>query len=624
MPNIRIEWVPIQVMNLGLFGFDHMQLVYQQGVGDDFSDQENWLVLEGGFTINAQGQSELIVYGASGALPLKWANGDDDGPLTGQALIDEIGTPYSRGSRIVPTLDPFNAWQVMANYGSEIHENQVPYVAHAIPGTAIPVINSSSVIASLLHTIDVDIRLVFPSGMRYSPGHTTLVGTTGDDVLKIEDNFLTLVGGQGADEFFGKDSAFSQRYYGGQGNDVFHHSKGFKIFHGGDPFRPYDGDGLDTLDLTGINATIIKRNSEHIDHIFPHLIVQAGGMNAWLLSIERFVWNDSTDKIFLQDGLQILDERIYFNLKKESSLSGEDYGDTVDFTDIGGGVLINVLDDDTLLASRIENEEGRNGLQIEDAEYIIGSSQDDRIYITSNMRGADGGNGNDIIDGRLGSAAAGTGPEGNPVELTGGAGDDTLVGASGESTLIGGEGADRFVLGAMSSDSGETGPTEMVIADADADDRLFIPYNFLDNSGGDFDGSLLFPVLGAFGTYDDLMDGQTLLFQWRTQEQFIYEQNEPEGVIDFYGQIIYRMDGSDLLIQVLQAEPIEILDPESSTVTATLLSFDFTTLSTIRITDFDRGDLGLVSHDLGTPDLPPIGQPARRPSIPTGTQPFRP
>jgi hypothetical protein len=241
MPNIRVEFIPIQRFRLGWFGLDHMQLVYQP---DELTQQDSWYVIEGEFVPDAGG-AFLGVFGASGRLSLASANGD----ATGSDLVSRIGTPASRGSRILPIVfDVTGNWIHMADYGHGINENDFPYLGYGPPASPLPTFNSSSVIASLAWQAAVDINSNMPRGIRLSPGTSTYLGTTRGDTLVMPTlRFDTLAGGRGNDDLSGTDTIFKvDKLFGGEDDDTFHWSTGFNIINGGQPTLPENADGEDT------------------------------------------------------------------------------------------------------------------------------------------------------------------------------------------------------------------------------------------------------------------------------------------------------------------------------------------------------------------------------------------
>jgi hypothetical protein len=172
MPTVRIERVPVQTYNLGLIGFDHLQLVFQQEPTDIGAVQDNWFVMEGLREPGPDGL-RLAVEGWEGGTTLSDANGG----AFGEDLVERIGTPESRGSRAVSTDgDAINTWATMVAFAADIQAQAFPYITFALPGSPQPTINSSSFVASLLFYAGIDIASSMPLGARLSPGTTTLLG----------------------------------------------------------------------------------------------------------------------------------------------------------------------------------------------------------------------------------------------------------------------------------------------------------------------------------------------------------------------------------------------------------------------------------------------------------------
>lgn len=622
MALVRIEWVPIQTMNLGLLGFDHLQLVYQP---DDLlgqTDQIDWYVLEGTRdTVPGELLPILGVEGGDGRTTLGEANPVPvpDSPLggrypTSQELVASIGTPTTRGSTPLPFIQPFVSWELMASYGSQIAANGIPYVAAGIPFTAVTTVNSTSVIASLLHVAGLDINNHFPAGMRFSPGYQTLIGTAGNDVLEPVRSFENLVGGRGDDTFRGTDDGDTERFYGGFGDDRFEYSAGFNVFHGGQSYTPYAADGLDTLVLDGIGVTYINHNEDHIPHLLPQLNLSANGDESWIFSVERYEWRESTDEIILGPGLDLIEEGLTFDLNGQASNDAPGTrGDVVDFAAMSEDLLINAANSDALFvtADTGTQTQDADGLWIEEAEWVSGGAGSDRIYLSAAMRGASGGDGDDLIDGRLADGSGGSGPQSLGTELQGGEGNDTLIGSFGQSVAIGGTGADRFILSTLNGSADAIGDVEFVIDEADADDRLFAPIALFDGSGGGLEGSELMPVLGAIGTYQNLLDGFTLYFEWRLESTLVYSFDLSQGEIPFYGSIAYELEDNDLLIRFRSGGTFDTFsgDPADGGIPITIVYSDPATETTVRVADYDEGDLGLVFHELGDPVS--VGQDAR-------------
>jgi len=380
MPRVRIEWIPVQLYGLGRLGFDHLQLVFEPGEGG--APQDDWFVMEGVREATSFG-TFLGIEGADGRTTLAASN------LAARAeLAEKIGTPEHRGSRSLPYAgDEFSAWETMSSYAREIEAEDYPYIAYGLPGSPTPTINSSSAVASLIHYSGLDPTQTLPYGMRLSPGMSTLLGTASDDRLRTEHGFTTLLGGRGNDTLTGGgDERQIEKFYGGEGNDVFRWSPGFNIVHGGQPQLAYAADGTDAMDYSGAGEVTITFNRHWVPHKAPNFFaVHATGVDH-LFSVERIQWNAKTDNIELGKGINLLeDNRV---LQPHAAL------DAMDFR---SAELVS--DDHALIADAASASEG-----------------DDRLI---------GSNGDDVIDAR--------------------AGDDTLYGGGGDDVLIGGPGSDGYV-----------------------------------------------------------------------------------------------------------------------------------------------------------------------------------
>lgn len=380
MPRIRIEWMPVQLYGLGRLGFDHLHLVLEQG--ENSAPQDDWFVLEGVREATSHG-TFLGIEGADGRTTLAMAN------LAARAdLTDKIGTPEHRGSRALAYAgDELHAWETMSGYAREIEAEDFPYIAYGLPGSPTPTINSSSAVASLIHYSGLDPTATLPYGMRLSPGMSTLLGTGGDDLLQAAHGFTTLIGGRGADVFVGSaDGRGTEKFYGGEGDDLFRWSPGFNIVHGGQPQLAYAADGTDVIDYSGAGEVAITFNRHWVPHKFPNFIAVHDRGVDHLFSVERIQWNAKTDRIELGKG-------------------------------------INLLEDDRVSQphASLGTAETRSAMLVADDAAVIGGAtsgtdRDDRLVGTDAA---------EVIDAK--------------------AGDDTLYGGGGNDLLIGGPGSDGYV-----------------------------------------------------------------------------------------------------------------------------------------------------------------------------------
>lgn len=611
MPQLRVERVPIAAYRLGWFGGDHMHLALQQ---DYDTPQDLWFVMEGTRDVDG-GILRLGVEGWDGVTTLSAANRDKFGnALTGDALTAIIGTPEWRGSRIVPLPGPELAiWEDMASYASDFDAQNFPYLAFENTLSALANINSSSVVASLLYYQGIDIEDYLPSTLRFAPGWKTLIGTSEDNTLKLEWSFKHIYGGEGKDTLEGTaGNLIPEKLYGGSGDDLFIATSGLNYYHGGEYGMDYPTDGFDTVYYKESGVVTIVADADALAHKTAEFVVlQSGGVD-YFFSIEQLRWATDSTAVLFGPNVEAIPSYMRLDLGKQSSL---DRGNSVDFTNGGSGILVTV-DADGVAVVQSQTVKANAGIWIEDAEWLIGSAMDDRIYSTPTMTGVEGGQGNDLIDVRFSVPFSGLSPREFDVEVDGGEGDDTIV--NGQSYVIakGGAGDDTFVLSDMTNVE-DVDYLYFTIEDSDAGDRVYVPIDFFNNSGGDYEGSALFPLLGAMAnnagedSFEDLPDesageiGTFFSFQWQLEHDLQYGSDETDGVISFTGAIQYNRDGNDLLIHLYRGQPQVIVDEgaDEEPWIRTINTYDVDTETIIRIMDFEEGDFGIQFYDPGETDI---------------------
>ena len=593
MSNLRIEFVPIQKFALGWFGFDHLQLVYEP---DEIplvpNAQDDWYVIEGDSASGSQG-AKLGVLGESGKLHLSTAN-----LATGDQLVSQIGTPKTRGSRILaPNTDNSGAWIAIADYGREIEANAFPYLAYGAPYSPFPTFNSSSVVASLLWEVGIDVNLNMPYGVRVSPGTSTFLGTTFADVMTMPTgNFDTLAGGFDNDDFTGSNSAFRvDKMFGGADDDIFHWSTGLNIVNGGDPKMDRASDGYDRADYSGAGTVTVSSRTGKIRGISPDYIVtftglgNGGGID-WLYSIEAVRIDASSDTLIFGKGVTGIEEDLSIDMGGQDTKEG----DVVDFTQAEGAIVL-ISDSANEVRVSTGSEGSSKSWWVTGAEFVTGSDHDDELHLDEKMLGADGGAGDDIIDSRLVTAGTNASPKGFDSEISGGTGNDTLISGEGRTLAKGGAGTDKFILGALSR-AGQK--TELVIDDATSDDQLLVPLNFFDGHFGSSENSRLLPLLGGTGDWATLDDQTAGVFIYQNSEQSAGD-DATVGIIPFTGQILYFREGADLVIHLVPGEKatqtIHFEGHPSYDITYANLDFDRETL--VRIRNFQPGMLGITFEE---------------------------
>ncbi|PPD28391.1 MAG: hypothetical protein CTY20_10265 [Hyphomicrobium sp.] len=596
MPQIRIDRTPIIDYRLGFFGADHLFLSYVQDENAREQVQDGWFTIEGLRSVGTAESGFLLgVEGTDGRTTISQSNHG----LTGSDLVRIIGTPTSRLSAVIEfPQGAFEAWETLSVYGEDIDNNFLPYFIATRPGLPIPTSNSSSVVASVLFYAGIDIADHLPTGFRrFTTGTQTLLGTPERDELFVTSNFKNLLGGRGSDILHGGDG--TNRLSGGLDADLFLWSPGLDFIHGGQVNTPYQRDGEDVAAYGGAGVVRVDGNPIPISHYLPNLLVTYQGGRDLLFSIERLQWNQGNDEIIIGESAVVSRDNTLFDLKGDEG----GRGDKVSFNEVTDELLINAVSSDRF-SIKGQAVEGDATWFFDSVEWIEGSSRNDTIYANSGLRVIDGGDGDDFIDARLDLAFAGGSPGGYDIELYGGDGNDTLLTSEGRTFVQGGEGADRIVLTTISDGRGTP---ELIIDDADTDDRLFVAYNFFNGSGGGFEGSQLLPVLGGLFPFELLMDpeeeGRPLLFEWQRIDDILFGSSQVTGQINFLGAIQFTLDGSDLIIRLHQGTPetVNIADEGSEARFFELNIIDASRETLIRVRDFQPGDLGIQFYDPGEP-----------------------
>lgn len=432
MPAVRVERIPVETLGLGRFGFDHLQLVFRSDFGSQGARQDDWFVIEG---VREAGGADvrLAVEGWHGGTTLSEANGW----LRGEALAARIGTPESRSPReIAEGGGAVELWATLAAYAADIEAQKFPYIALALPASPLPTVNSSSLVASLLHHAGVDVGQALPVGLRLSPGKRTLLGTSGDDTLATGNGFTAVLAGAGDDRLFGSDDPGTiDKLFGGRGDDIIHWSPGFAVVHGGEPGLAYAEDGVDAIDYSGAGRVRLEAPRPGAEHVTPDFIATYASGRDHLFSIEEIVWDGRSDTLSIGPGVGLASPPLRIDFGDEET-TGK--GDVIDLSEADAGFHVVAGDDGALnLTARVAwSGAEAHGLTVHGAEWIVGSPHGDRMVLPPGLRGVEGGGGDDIFDlrnaGRLFVAP--------------GAGDDTLIVGGGEVVARGGAGTHRYLI----------------------------------------------------------------------------------------------------------------------------------------------------------------------------------
>lgn len=432
MAAVLVERLPVEILGLGRFGFDHLQIVLRKASGPAGPAQDDWFVIEG--IREAEGSDvRLAVEGWHGGTTLSEANGG----RTGAALVARIGTPESRAPREIATgTDAMELWASLVSHAADFHAQKFPYIPMTLPGSPLPIVNSSSLVVSLLHHAGIDPAAALPAGLRLSPGRSTLLGTSGDDTQAAGNGFTTVLAGAGNDRLSGSGSrAASEKLFGGRGDDVFHWTKGVAIIHGGEPGLPYAGDGTDSIDYAGAGEVKLAAPPAPAPHVRPDFIATYKEGEDHLFSIEEIVWDERSDRLSIGPGVGLESAPLRIDFRGEDPFGT---GDVIDLSqaDVGFDVVAKpseVLD----LRAREEDVGAKaSAIRVHGAEWIVGSAHGDRIAISANVRGIEGGAGDDVLDLR----------QAGRIFVSPGSGNNTLIVGEGELVVQGGGGVDRYVL----------------------------------------------------------------------------------------------------------------------------------------------------------------------------------
>lgn len=299
MPSVSVERLPVQLLGLGYLGFDHLQIVFQPET-PGAAQQDGWFVIEG---LREQDRAgvRLAVEGWHGGTTLSDANGG----LAGEELAHKIGTSATRGAHeIASGSEAVSMWATLVSFAADFEAQRLPYIPMALASSMLPTINSSSLVASLLHHAGVPVEDALPSGLRFSPGMSTLIGTSRDDTLAARHGFSTLIAGGGNDLLIGgEDTRTVDKLYGGAGDDTFRWSRGENVLHGGQPGLAYADDGIDTVDYSGAGEIRIDALSPGAPHVQADFLVTHPGGQDRLFSIEEILWDSGRDRVTLGTGV---------------------------------------------------------------------------------------------------------------------------------------------------------------------------------------------------------------------------------------------------------------------------------------------------------------------------------
>ena len=219
---IAIEAKPVEFRGIDS-GFFHLYLV------KTVTDEQGRVI------------SEKVIRGTAGS------NGDLETLVDANLATspDRRGsdTPEQRHRKVLDlgTRDANDVWKVMVQHANNIEKADLDYsvdIFREAPGGDL---NSNSVVASVLHSVGLDLSASFPDGISRSdaPLYGQLQYMYVDDALFGTANRDWIKGGVGNDRLYGGHG--DDRLYGEDGNDRLHASNGNDALYGGNGNDSLDG-----------------------------------------------------------------------------------------------------------------------------------------------------------------------------------------------------------------------------------------------------------------------------------------------------------------------------------------------------------------------------------------------
>ncbi|MBL0405041.1 hypothetical protein JKG68_13775 [Microvirga aerilata] len=250
---IAIEAKPVEFEGIDT-GFLHLYLV------KTVTDEQGRVV------------SEKVIRGTAGS------NGDLETLVDANLATspDRRGsdTPEERHREVLDTgtRDANDVWQIMVQHANNIEKADLDYSVDIFKEISGGDLNSNSVVASVLHSVGLNLTTSFPDGVSRSdaPLYGQLQYMNVDDALFGTANNDRIMGGVGNDRLYGRHG--DDRLYGEDGNDHLHGSNGNDALFG--------GSGNDNLDgRSGNDALTGSRGNDRLYGSFDDDVLSGGSGN---------------------------------------------------------------------------------------------------------------------------------------------------------------------------------------------------------------------------------------------------------------------------------------------------------------------------------------------------------
>jgi Ca2+-binding RTX toxin-like protein len=430
---------------------------------------------DGNDTLLAETTTASFLYGEAGNDTL---TGQGDSTLMGGAGNDVMNISQGTGAQLLDggsgddvyyVADAYMESDIVDSYGNDTFDTTAFNTSSAIDFT-IDLANNYASTFYQSTTITSSWSGNVIENAKDGWGHSTLVGSSANNLLDGGKGNDTLTGGAGSDSLYGGEGNDRYNFAASEGNDTISDAAGTAdsaVFSGlattGATWSAVDGGDADSY----VDSLLVNFGTASvlIKDFFSNTSLEGSTSTYGTGLIESLVFSDDSDVTFA-DAQEL-------SMPAGQSQSGTTGADTL----TGGGghdTLVGDAGNDTLIGNSgndtLSGGSGNDSLTGDAGnDTLSGGTENDTLL---------GGDGNDSLLGGTGDDSL-LGGIGNDT-LLGEDGNDTLLGESGNDSLVGGAGADSL-LGGDGNDSLNGGTGNDTLEGGNGDDI----YYFNDGWGND-------------------------------------------------------------------------------------------------------------------------------------------
>ncbi len=403
-------------------------------------------------------------------------------------------------------------------------------------------------------TVEDALLLVDAPPPEGTEGDDTLAGQNGNDIIDGLGGNDTIAGRGGDDVLAGRAGA--DTLDGGNGNDALHSADVSPPFNPGTPPLLDTGSEVDTLIGGAGDDRLFAGYGDNVD----------GGGNAWTGDYLYISFQGASEGIAVDFRLesQVIGGGTISGIESVSWVEGSNFDDYINVQSFAGygysdsTTVFGMGGNDTLIAGyytgTLDGGDGNDVVDGRGSQYlrlVEGGAGDDTLYTNSNTFSvASGGDGNDTIYSH-GETHGGAGDDTiiltqsyYPGLVSGDAGDDSITGTDGGDFLDGGAGLD-LITGGRGADTLAGGADEdrFLFRQGDGNDQI------TDFAAGD-----VLAVNGYYATQSITQVGSDVVVVFSDQDQVIFSNTDVatvEGGIEFApptDDVIVGGPGNDYLL----------------------------------------------------------------------------